>query len=309
MTRKQRIEIMERLVIEEEGRTLFQEAIRRFKKNKLAMAGVLVLAILIIISFSTIIIDIATGNAFYEEEIVKMNLGQKLQEPNWDNIRGIWGYDEFGRSMLFRMIWGTRYSLFISACAIAIATGIGGILGSVAGYYGGKIDNAIMRVMDVFLAIPYMLLAIAIVSALGASVFNLLISIAIPEIPGFARIIRASVMSVKDREYVESAKAAGANDFRIITKYILPNSLAPVIVQATLSTANAILSIAALSYLGLGIKPPLPEWGAMLTSAKTYIRDAWHITVIPGLGIMLTTLSMNVFGDGLRDALDPKLKN
>lgn len=308
MTRRQRTEMCEQLA-SVEGRTLFQEAVRRFRKNKLAMAGLTILVLLIIISFTTIIVDLVTSGSFYEAEIVKMNLINKLKAPSGESYRGWFGYDEFGRSMLFRMIWGTRYSLFISICAISIATCIGGILGSIAGYYGGKVDNIIMRVMDVFLAIPYMLLAIAIMAALGQSIFNLLISIAIPEIPGFARIVRASVMSVKDREYVESAKAAGANDLRIITKYIIPNAIAPVIVQATLSTANAILSIAALSYIGLGIVPPTPEWGAMLTSAKTYIRDAWHITIVPGLGIMLATLSINVFGDGLRDALDPKLKN
>lgn len=310
MTRKQRIEMCEDLIASgAEGRTLFQEALRRFRKNKLAMAGMSVLILLAVVAVSTLLVDLLTSNSFYNTEIIKMNLSYKLKAPSFDDIRSILGYDEFGRSILLRIIWGTRYSLFISVSAITIATCAGGVLGSIAGYYGGRIDNLIMRVMDVFLAIPYMLLAIAIVSALGASIFNLLISIAIPEIPGFARIVRASVMSVKDREYVESAKAAGAGDLRIITKYIVPNAIAPVIVQATLSTANAILSIAALSYLGLGIQPPLPEWGAMLTAAKTYIRDAWHITVMPGLAIMLTTLSINVFGDGLRDALDPKMKN
>lgn len=308
MTRRKRTEMCEQLA-SVEGRTLFQEAVRRFRKNKLAMAGLTILVLLIIVSFITIIVDLVTSGSFYDAEIVKMNLSNKLKSPSGESYRSWFGYDEFGRSMLFRMIWGTRYSLFISICAIAIATCIGGFLGSIAGYYGGKVDNVIMRVMDVFLAIPYMLLAIAIMAALGQSIFNLLISIAIPEIPGFARIVRASVMSVKDREYVESAKAAGANDLRVITKYIIPNAIAPVIVQATLSTANAILSIAALSYIGLGILPPTPEWGAMLTSAKNYIRDAWHITIVPGLGIMLATLSINVFGDGLRDALDPKLKN
>lgn len=310
MTRKQRIEMCEELIASgAQGRTLFQEAARRFRKNKLAMAGMCVLILLAAIALSTLLVDLVTASSFYNNEIIKMNLSYKLKAPSFDSIQSILGYDEFGRSIFFRIIWGTRYSLFISVSAITIATCVGGILGSIAGYYGGRVDNLIMRVMDVFLAIPYMLLAIAIVSALGASIFNLLISIAIPEIPGFARIVRASVMSVKDREYVESAKAAGAGDLRIIVKYIVPNAIAPVIVQSTLSTANAILSIAALSYLGLGIQPPLPEWGAMLTAAKTYIRDAWHITVMPGLAIMLTTLSINVFGDGLRDALDPKMKN
>jgi peptide/nickel transport system permease protein len=206
------------------------------------------------------------------------------------------------------MIWGTRYSLFVGIMAIVIATLGGGVFGAVAGYYGGKIDNVIMRFMDVFLAIPSMVLAIALVAALGTSMFNLLLSIAVPQIPRFARVVRASVMSVRDKEFIEAAKAVGAGDFIVILKYILPNAMAPIIVQATLGTANAILSIAGLSYLGLGIQPPTPEWGAILTSAKMYMRGAWHISVIPGLGIMLTILALNLFGDGLRDALDPKLK-
>jgi len=162
--------------------------------------------------------------------------------------------------------------------------------------------------MDIFLAIPSMVLAIAVVAALGTSLFNLLLSIAVPQIPRFSRVVRASVMSIRDKEFIEAAKSMGANDFIIILEYILPNAIAPIIVQATLGTANAILSIAGLSYLGLGIQPPTPEWGAILTSAKIYMRDAWHISVIPGLGIMLTILALNLFGDGLRDALDPKLK-
>ena len=285
---------------------LWEDAARRFVKNKLAVCGLIFFIILILISISTIIIDIVTDNAVYNDYVVKQNLANKLAKPSLQNI---FGCDEFGRSIFFRMIWGTRYSLFIGIVAILISTVAGGILGAVAGYYGGKIDNVIMRFMDVFLAIPSMVMAIAVVAALGTSTFNLLLSIAIPQIPRFARIVRVSVMSVKDMEFIEAAKAVGAKDKLIIFGYILPNAMAPIIVQATLGTANAILAIAGLSYLGLGVQPPTPEWGSILTSAKTYIRDAWHISVIPGIGIMLTILSLNLFGDGLRDALDPKLKN
>jgi len=288
------------------GRTLWQESWRRFKKNKLAVCGLIFIIILIIISISTIVIDYATDNQIYKEYVSKQNLLNKLQEPSLENI---FGCDEFGRSILFRILWGTRYSMFVGIVAIAIATTLGGLLGAVAGYYGGKADNIIMRFMDIFLSIPSMVLAIAIVAALGTSLFNLLLSIAVPQVPRFARIIRASVMSVKDMEFIEAARAVGANDALIIFRYIIPNAMAPIIVQATLGTANAILSIAGLSYLGLGVQPPTPEWGAILTSAKIYMRDAWHISVIPGLVIMLTILALNLFGDGLRDALDPKLKN
>ncbi len=303
---KKRAKRIEEIVENCSGRTLGQEAWRRFRKNKMAMCGLCFILILILIALSTIVIDIATHGQFYNNHVIKQVLENRLQEPNSHNLLGC---DEFGRSMLYRMVWGTRYSLFIGIMAISFAATLGGLLGAIAGYYGKTVDNVIMRFMDILLSIPYMLLAITIVAALGPSLFNLLISIAIPEIPGFARIIRASVMTVKEREFVEAAKAVGANDTRIIFKYIFPNAMAPAIVQATLSTANAILAIAALSYLGLGIQPPTPEWGAILSAAKTYIRDAWHITVIPGLGIMLTILALNVFGDGLRDALDPRLKN
>ncbi|WOL40430.1 ABC transporter permease [Pyramidobacter sp. YE332] len=163
--------------------------------------------------------------------------------------------------------------------------------------------------MDILLAIPSMLLAIAIVAALGTSLTNVLIAIGVAYVPVFARTVRASVLMVKEQEFIEAARSIGCNDFTIIFQYIVPNSLAPTIVQVTLGIAGAILSIAGLSFLGLGIQPPTPEWGAMLSNARTYIRDAWHITIIPGMGIMLTILALNLMGDGLRDALDPRLKN
>jgi peptide/nickel transport system permease protein len=206
------------------------------------------------------------------------------------------------------MIWAVRYSLFMGTAAILASTVVGGVLGALAGYYGKAADNGIMRFMDVLLAIPSMLLATAIVAALGTSLVNVLIAIAIAYIPTFARTIRASVLTIKEQEYIEAARALGAGDMRIIFKYIVPNSMAPLIVQATLGVAGAILSIAGLSFLGLGIQPPTPEWGSMLSGARSYIREGWHITVIPGLGIMLTILALNVLGDGLRDALDPRLK-
>lgn len=287
------------------GRTLWQEAWLRFRRNRLAMAGLIFIFILVLISIATLAIDLSDGGSFYTHNVIRQNLRQKLMPPS---LAHPFGCDEFGRSILFRMIWGTRYSVFIGLAAILIASFGGGALGALAGYYGGKIDNVMMRIMDIFLAIPSMVLAIALVAALGTNMFNLLLAIAAPQIPRFARVVRASVMSVREKDFIEAARAIGAGDLRIVCCYVIPNAMAPVLVQATLGTANAILSIAGLSYLGLGIQPPTPEWGAILTSAKTYMRDAWHISVIPGLGIMLTVLSLNLFGDGLRDALDPKLK-
>lgn len=287
-------------------RTLAAETWRRFRKNKLALAGMIVLITLVLIALSTIVIDLVTDNAFYNNYVIKQNLRLRLQGPSKAHIFGL---DEFGRDILMRMIWAVRYSLFMGTIAIALSTVVGVILGSIAGYYGKVTDNIIMRFMDVLLAIPSMLLATAIVAALGTSLTNVLIAIAISYVPTFARTVRASVLTIKDQEFIEAARAMGASDFRIIFKYILPNSMAPLIVQSTLGVAGAILSIAGLSFLGLGIQPPTPEWGSMLSSARSYIREGWHITVIPGLGIMITILALNVMGDGLRDALDPRLKN
>ncbi|MDR2068858.1 MAG: ABC transporter permease [Spirochaetaceae bacterium] len=286
-------------------RSLWGEVWRRLKKNKLALVGLGFLVLLFVIAITTIIIDAVTHGMVYNTYVIKQNLRMRLQGPSPGQPFGL---DEFGRSILYRMLWAIRYSLFMGTAAIVVSTIVGGILGALAGYYGKMADNSIMRFMDVLLAIPSMLLATAIVAALGTSLVNVLIAIAISYIPTFARTVRASVLTVKEQEYIEAARALGAGDFRIIFKYIIPNSMAPLIVQATLGVAGAILSIAGLSFLGLGIQPPTPEWGSMLSGARSYIREGWHITVIPGLGIMLTILALNVLGDGLRDALDPRLK-
>ena len=287
-------------------RSLWMDAWRRLKKNKLAMAGLFFIMILVVLALFTVFVDIVTNNAFYEEHVIKQNLRLRLQGPSMEHIFGL---DEFGRDIFLRVIWAIRYSLFMGTAAIAISVCIGSVLGAIAGFYGKTIDNVIMRIMDIFLAIPSMLLALAIVAAFGTSLTNVLMAIAISYVPTFARTVRASVLIVKDQEYIEAARALGAGDARIIVRYIIPNCLAPLIVQASLGVAGAILSIAGLSFLGLGIQPPTPEWGSMLSNARTYIRDGWHITVIPGLMIMFTILSLNVLGDGLRDALDPRLKD
>ena len=287
-------------------RSLWMETWRRLKKDKLAIVGMCFIILLLVIAVTTIVIDLVTNYEFYNQPVIKQNLRMRFQKPSKDHIFGL---DEFGRDIFLRMLWAVRYSLFMGTFAIAIATAVGGTLGALAGYYGKLTDNVIMRFMDMLLAIPSMLLATAIVAALGTSLTNVLIAISISYIPTFARTVRASVLTVKDQEYVEAARALGASDFRIIFRYIIPNSLAPLIVQATLGVAGAILSVAGLSFLGLGIQPPTPEWGSMLSNARSYIREGWHLTVIPGLGIMLTILSLNLMGDGLRDALDPRLKN
>ena len=267
----------------------FKEIWRRLKKNKMAMIGLGIVALLVLISiFADFLFD-------YNTVVIKQNTAIRLQTPSAAHWLGT---DEFGRDILARLVH----------VAVSIALLIGGSLGAIAGFYGGKIDNVIMRIMDIFLAVPSLLLSITIVSALGPSIFNLMLAIAISSVPGYARIVRASVLTVKDQEFVEAAKCIGANNFEIISSHILPNCMAPIIVQVSLKVASAILSTSGLSFLGLGVKAPTPEWGAMLSGGRAYLRNAPHLTIFPGIAIIITILSLNLLGDGLRDALDPKLK-
>lgn len=271
---------------------------RRLKKDKMAMFGLFIILLLI---FAAIFADFIAPYGYDDQ-----NLKARLIGPGSEYLLGT---DNFGRDIFSRIVYGSRISLQVGFIAVGISAIIGGALGSIAGYYGGKLDNTIMRLMDVLLAIPSILLAISIVAALGPGLQNVMIAVGIGSIPSYARIVRASVLSIRDQEFVEAARAVGANDFRIITKHILPNAMAPIIVQATLGVAGAILSAAGLSFIGLGIQPPTPEWGAMLSSGRDYLRDHWHVATFPGLAIMITIFALNLLGDGLRDALDPRLKN
>lgn len=280
-------------------RSQWREVWRMLTKNKMAMLGLFILLFLIVLAlFADIIYD-------YDSIVIKQNLAHRLQGPSGAHWLGT---DEFGRDILARLIHGARVSLKVGILAVGLSIIVGGILGAISGFYGGTIDNIIMRAMDIFLAVPSILLAIAIVSALGPSMINLMIAISVSSVPTYARIVRASVLSIRDQEFIEAAKAIGASNTRIIFKHIIPNALAPVIVQGTLGVAKAILSIAGLSFIGLGIQPPAPEWGSMLSGGRQYLRYAWWVTTFPGLAIMITILSLNLLGDGLRDALDPRLK-
>lgn len=272
---------------------------RRLIRNKMAVAG---LIILLIIAFAAIF---ANQIADYEKLAIGQNTPVRLQGPSKDHWLGT---DDLGRDVFARIVHGARISLMVGFVAIGIALVVGGILGCIAGYYGGLLDNIIMRFMDIFLAIPSILLAVAIVAAFGGSLFNLMVAIGVSFIPQFARVVRASVLQVKDQEFVESAKAVGSNDFRIIVKHIIPNALAPTIVKGTLGVASAILSTAGLAFIGLAIPKPTPEWGSMLSDSRSFLRVAPHMAIFPGLAIMITILALNLLGDGLRDALDPKLK-
>ncbi len=286
-------------------RTLVQQSWLQFRHNRTAMIGLAILIVLLLIVVATVGIDFATNKEIYNNYVKKQELANKLLLPCAEHP---FGCDEFGRDMLLRILWGTKYSLVIGILAVIFSLLVGGPLGTIAGYYGGKIDNVIMRLMDVLLACPFILLAMAIVTALGTSIPNLLIALGISGLAGYARIARAAVMSVKDQEFIEAARAMGANNFTIITKYIIPNAMAPILVQFTLGVGSSILNVAGLSYIGLGVQPPTPEWGSMLTAAKVYMMDAWHISVIPGLFLVIAVIAVNLFGDGLRDALDPKMK-
>ena len=283
---------------EKKKKSQWGEVWRRLKANKMAMAGLIILILLILMALGA---DIIAPEGYDAQEI-----SNRFQPPSADNW---FGTDNLGRSLFSRVVHGSRTSLSVGIVSVGIAIIIGGLLGAAAGFYGGKIDNVIMRLMDILLAIPSILLAISIVAALGGGLFNVMLAVGISSIPGYARIVRASVIQIKGQEFVEAARAIGADDKRIILMHIIPNALAPIIVQGTLGVAGAILSAAGLSFIGLGLAPPSPEWGAMLSAGRDYIRDHMWMTLWPGLFIMITILSLNLLGDGLRDALDPKLKD
>jgi len=270
---------------------------KRLRKNPLAMFGLFIVALLV---FFAITADVVAPYKHYEQ-----NLTHSFQSPSKEHL---FGTDEFGRDILSRIIHGSRISLQVGLIAVGISVVLGGFFGAVAGYYGGRVDNLIMRGMDILLSIPSILLAIAIAASLGPGLYNMMVAVGISTTPQYARIIRGSVLSLRGQEFVEAAKAVGSSDTRIIMKHILPNCLAPIIVQSTLGVASAILTAAGLSFIGLGIQPPTPEWGAMLSGGREYIRDYAYMTIFPGLAIMITILALNFLGDGLRDVLDPKLK-
>ncbi len=280
-------------------RSQIVEIWQRLVRNKMAMLGLAILLLLIGLAvFAPVLFD-------YDTMVVAQDLTIRLQGPSAEHW---FGTDEFGRDIFARMAYGARVSLVVGIISVSVSLIIGGCLGAFAGFYGGKVDLIIMRVMDVFLAVPSILLAMTIVAALGTDLVFVMLAIGISGVPNFARIVRAAVMGVKDQEFVEAARAIGASNATIIFREVIPNCLAPIIVQATLSVASAILSTASLSFIGLGVQPPDPEWGAMLAGGRSFMRDALHLTLFPGLAIVITILALNLLGDGLRDALDPRLK-
>ncbi len=278
----------------------FASIAKRFAKNKLALFGLILLFIMILGAvFADFICD-------YQLDAIGQNVRNKLQSPNAQHW---FGTDQYGRDMFARVLFGTRVSLAIGLTVIAISLTIGAFIGAVAGYYGGLTDNILMRLIDILLAIPASLMAIAIVAALGASVFNMLLALTIATVPQFARIVRSAVLSVRQAEYIEAARACATRDGRIIFRHILPNVIGPIIVHATVTMSKTILLISTLGFLGIGVPTPMPEWGTILSENRGQMRYYPFTVVIPGVFIMLAVLALNLIGDGLRDALDPKLKN
>jgi peptide/nickel transport system permease protein len=271
---------------------------RNLAKNWPAFAGGIILAIIILLALSAPILPISNPN--------QINTINRLQGPGSEGH--LLGTDEFGRDILSRLIWGARISLMMGFFSAFLAMVIGVVLGLLSGYYGGAIDTIIMRLLDIMMAFPYILLAIAIVAALGPGLFNAMLAIAIVGIPIYARIIRGSVLSLREKEFVEASRALGATGPRILRYHILPNVIAPIIVAGSLDVGTKIIATAGLSFLGLGTQPPTADWGNMLASGRQFVTVAAHVATIPGLAIVVVVLGLNLIGDWLRDTLDPRLR-
>jgi len=278
-------------------RSLYRDALRRLFRNKLAITGMVIMAIFLLTAILAPLLS--------PYDPIVQELAMRRRPPSQEH----WlGRDDLGRDILSRIIYGARLSLQVGVLSVGFAIVIGAIVGSISGYMGGWVDNILMRFMDIMLAFPALLLAIAIVTILGPGLLNMLYAIGIVSIPAYARIVRGSVLSAKEQDYVLAARAVGVPPFRILFRNIFPNVLTPLLVQGTLGIGTAILDAAGLSFLGLGAQPPEPEWGAMLGQGRYSMFTAPHIVLFPGLAIMLAVLGFNLLGDGLRDALDPRLR-
>lgn len=292
--KKQHNDEMESLL---KRRSQWQDTLRRLFRNKLAVVGLVIVAVIV---FSVIFADVLTPYE-YDAQVYK----DRFMMPCAEHI---FGTDNFGRDIFTRILYGGRISLLVALLSLVISTVIGVFLGATAGYFGGKYEVFVMRLMDIIMAIPGLLLAVAISAGLGTGIFNTALAISIAGIPPSVRMLRATVLQIRDEEYVEAARATGATDMRIIFHHVLPNTIAPLIVDSTLRIGINILQISSLSFVGLGIQPPMPEWGSILSSGRGFIQDFWPLITFPGIAIMLTLLGFNLLGDGLRDALDPRLK-
>ena len=281
------------------GRSVWGLVWFRFRKNKLAMCGLMILILMMLaIILAPLYVDY---KAVFSQRIV-----DKFKDPCPEHI---FGTDQFGRDLFARVIYGGRISLFMGLAVVMISFCAGCILGGLAGYFGGVVDQVIMRIVDMFMAVPAILLSMAVVAALGNGTDKLLIALSIAQTPRFTRVVRSSIMTLRNQEFVEAAKCCGTSSARIIFKHILPNGMGPVIVSATLTLGQVILNIASLGFLGIGVASPTPEWGTILSENKVHIRSHAYLGLIPGACIALAVMAVNFIGDGLRDALDPRMKN
>jgi len=274
------------------------ETWRRLKKNKLSIASLVVLVILLLVA----IIGPLIAPYSYETQDAK----NRYAKPSSEHLLGT---DKLGRDIFSRLIYGARQSLMMGIIAVAFSAVVGSFIGAIAGYYGGWPENLTMRLLDIYQAIPMFLLCVTLAAILGPSLKNAILALGISGVPGYARLMRASVLTVREKEFIESAKAIGLSGPAIIVKHIIPNAIAPIIVEITMGVGAMILAGAALSFIGLGAQPPIPEWGYMISEARNVMRDHPELALYPGICIMLMVLSCNLLGDGLRDALDPRLRN
>ncbi|MFO7730010.1 MAG: ABC transporter permease [Spirochaetia bacterium] len=279
--------------------SFFQESVHQLKRNKAAIAGLIVIALFLFVGIFAPVIS--------PHNPLTQTISMRKSPPFTEGF--LLGTDGLGRDMLSRLIYGARISMIIGVVSVGIALFFGLLIGVVSGYYGGWFDKLVMRIIDIMLAFPYVLLTIVIVAILGASLTNAMIAIGISQIPRYVRLVRASVLAEKESDYVTAERSIGASNFELMFGSILPNCLAPISVQATLGVGEAILSSAALSFLGLGAQPPTPEWGLMIASSREFITSAWWIVTLPGIATLFAVLGFNLFGDGLRDILDPKLRD
>lgn len=274
----------------------------RFSKNKLAMAGLIILAVLLVVILS---LDFFMD---YEADAVAQNMSDRLLVP-FASMEHPLGTDQYGRDLLARVLYGARFSLVSSICVILVSTVISVGIAAIGSYYGGAVDNILMRITDVFYALPFYLMAICIVAALGGGIVNLCIACVFGATPGGIRVARSYMLPLRNQEYVEAAIACGTSNSRILLRHIIPNAIGPIIVQATLDLSATLLAISGLSYIGLGVSSPTPEWGLLLSEGTSYMLAYPHLVLVPGIVIVIVAMAVNLVGDGLRDALDPKLKN
>ena len=275
------------------------EIMRSMRTNKVTVACLCFILLLVFIAvFADVLFD-------YEADVVAQNGAERLQSMSWKHI---FGTDAFGRDYFARTLYATRVTLIIALSATALGTFLALIIGSLAAYSGGKLDSVIMRIIDVLISIPTTLICICIVAVLGGTVLNLILALAFCIMPNMSRIVRAQIMTSMENEYVEASRACGANGLRVVVSHLIPNSLGPIIVSATMNISACILSTAGLGYLGMGVPAPAPEWGAMLSDAQEFMRKHIHLIMVPGLAICLSSIAFNLLGDGIQDAMDPRLR-